>query len=405
MERLTLEEVADRADVSTPFVEDLVRLGIVLPNDEASAPFVSGDARRARLVSSCAAAGMSIESIAVAIQRGTLSLVTMDLPQYERWAGHADTTFEEVARTSGLSFEFLRAMRVAFGLAPPLPTDRPRRDEIELLPVIDLAFAQGFTPEAILGLIRVYGDGLRQITSAETELWHEFVEMPAQRAGRSEREVLAVGSDLGGAMMPALDTAFMAMYRHLQTTAWMADMVEHMELGLEEAGVHQHIERPQAMVFVDLTGFTRLTEERGDEEAATMSRRLGDVVQSAGSEHGGQAVKRLGDGVMFHFPDAAQSVPAALDMVEATEPADLPPAHIGIHAGPVVIREGDYFGRTVNWAARISGRAGPGEVLVTQEVVDASDPSPTLFEPVGSTELKGISAAVPLFRARRSLPP
>jgi class 3 adenylate cyclase len=89
-------------------------------------------------------------------------------------------------------------------------------------------------------------------------------------------------------------------------------------------------------------------------------------------------------------------------MVDATERVDLPPAHIGIHAGPVVIREGDYFGRTVNWAARISGRAGPGEVLVTQDVVDASHASPTVFEPVGPTELKGISAPVPLFRARRS---
>ena len=401
MERFTLEEVSERADVSPAFIEDLVRLGIVVPTDGSERPFVSGDARRARLVSSCASAGLSIESIAVAIERGALSLSTMDLPQYERWAGHADITFEESARSYGLSFEFLRDMRVAFGSTPPLPTDRPRRDEIALLPVIDLAFSQGFTPDAILGLIRVYADGLRRITSAETELWHEYVEMPTQRAGKSEREVLEAGSDLGGEMMPILDTAFMAIYRHLQTTAWMADMVEHVELGLEQAGVHQHVARPQAMAFVDLSGFTRLTEERGDEEAAAMSRKLSDVVGSAASTHGGQAVKRLGDGVMFHFPDASQSVSAALDMVDATVSAGLPPAHIGIHAGPVVIREGDYFGRTVNWASRISGRAGPGEVLVTQDVIDATDERSSLFEPIGPLELKGIASPVPVFRARR----
>ena len=87
-------------------------------------------------------------------------------------------------------------------------------------------------------------------------------------------------------------------------------------------------------------------------------------------------MKWLGDGVMFYFPDPGAGVVAALDMSEGMEMHALPPAHVGIHAGPVVLHQGDYFGRTVNVAARIADYARPSEVLVSQEVVDAVSGSP-----------------------------
>ena len=83
-------------------------------------------------------------------------------------------------------------------------------------------------------------------------------------------------------------------------------------------------------------------------------------------------MKWLGDGVMFHFREPAAAVLAAVAMVAVVGSQGLPPAHVGIHAGPVVFQEGDYFGRTVNLAARIAEYARPGEVLVSQEVVDAA---------------------------------
>ena len=135
----------------------------------------------------------------------------------------------------------------------------------------------------------------------------------------------------------------------------------------------QSLHRPPAVCFLDITGYTRLTEERGDEAAADLAAKLATLVRRSSQEHGGQAVKWLGDGVMFYFPDPGQGVLAALDMVEGVATHALPPAHVGIHAGPVVFQEGDYFGRTVNVAARIAEYARPGEVLVSQEVVDAAD--------------------------------
>ena len=113
-------------------------------------------------------------------------------------------------------------------------------------------------------------------------------------------------------------------------------------------------------------------------------------------------MKWLGDGVMFFFPDPGPGVLAALDMTDGVATEALPPAHVGIHAGPVVFQEGDYFGRTVNIAARIAEYARPGEVLVSQEVVDAADAAPVSFVEIGPVELKGVPGTLRLYTVRRN---
>ena len=153
------------------------------------------------------------------------------------------------------------------------------------------------------------------------------------------------------------------------------------------------------MVFLDLTGYTRLTEERGDEVAAELAATLAGLVHRVSRKHGGRPVKWLGDGVMFHFPDPAGSVHGALDMVRQVPDAGLPPAHVGVNAGPVVLRDGDYFGRTVNLAARIAAVAEPGQVLVSDAVVATVRPEGVRFVEIGPVELKGLGAPVVLHAA------
>ena len=104
---------------------------------------------------------------------------------------------------------------------------------------------------------------------------------------------------------------------------------------------------------------------------------------------------------MFYFPSPGDGVLAALDMVEGVAAHDLPPARVGIHAGPVVFQEGDYFGRTVNIAARIAEYARPGEVLVTREVVDTADLDGDGRTATGPVELKGVSQPLSLLSVRR----
>jgi adenylate cyclase len=155
------------------------------------------------------------------------------------------------------------------------------------------------------------------------------------------------------------------------------------------------------MCFLDLTGYTQLTEERGDEAAADLAARLAGLVRRSAQEHDGLPVKWLGDGVMTYFRAPADAVLAALEMAEVVVRQGLPPAHVGIHAGPVVVQDGDYFGRTVNLAARIADYARPGEVLVSREVVEAAGAGPARFTEIGPVELKGVSGTLRLYSAHR----
>jgi class 3 adenylate cyclase len=112
-------------------------------------------------------------------------------------------------------------------------------------------------------------------------------------------------------------------------------------------------------------------------------------------------VKWLGDGVMVHFHDSAGAVLAALRLVEECPQAGLPPAHAGVAAGPVVTQGGDYFGRTVNLAARIAAQAGAGQVLVSGSVTDSPPPQGVAFAEVGEVRLQGFARPVRLLEARR----
>ena len=113
------------------------------------------------------------------------------------------------------------------------------------------------------------------------------------------------------------------------------------------------------------------------------------VVSRSTREHGGVPVKWLGDGVMIHYREPAGAVLSALRLVAALPEAGLPPAHVGVAAGPVVVQGGDYFGRTVNLAARIAAHAGVGQVLVSQSVAEAASLEDVSFVGLGSCRSRG----------------
>jgi len=113
-------------------------------------------------------------------------------------------------------------------------------------------------------------------------------------------------------------------------------------------------------------------------------------------------VKWLGDGVMFHFADPGRAILSGLDLVEHTESAISVPARVGINAGAVIIQEGDYFGRTVNIAARIADYARPHEILVSDEAKRSANVADVDFELIGDVPLKGVSTSVRLHKATRT---
>ncbi|MDF2741128.1 MAG: adenylate/guanylate cyclase protein, partial [Actinomycetia bacterium] len=118
-------------------------------------------------------------------------------------------------------------------------------------------------------------------------------------------------------------------------------------------------------------------------------------------EHGGVPVKWLGDGVMVHYREPAGAVRSAPGLVAQLPEAGLPPAHVGVAAGPVVIQGGDYFGRTVNLAARIAAHATAGQVLVSRRVAESAAPEGVRFQELGELRLRGFARPVPLLEASR----
>ncbi len=392
--------MARRAGVDPDYVDRLVDLGILQPGEDDA--FSQGDVRRAMWVHSLDVAGVPLDGLATAVRHGTLSFSYLDASAFDQFAEVTGTTFREVSERTGIPMDMLKVVREAIGFAEPGPEDRVREDELAVVGAIELQLSNGVRPVVIERWLRVCADSLRRIAETETAWWRTDVELPLLEGGMSTAEMLEAQADFGSRIGPYFEQVLLAIYHGQQEHAWSQSALEDVEAALERAGLLSRLHHPPAVCFLDLTGYTRLTEERGDEAAANLALTLATMVRRCSQEHQGRPVKWLGDGVMFYFPDPGQSVLAALDMVESAATMALPPAHVGIHAGPVIFQEGDYFGRTVNIAARIAEYARPGEVLVSREVMDATDASPVTFTEIGAVELKGVSGALRLHSAHRA---
>ncbi len=395
----TRRDVALRAGVEPDDIDRLVEMGLLSPGPGDT--FSAGDSRKARWIHGLERAGVPLEGMAAAVRERALSFDFLDSGAFDRFSGHSDATFQQLSVETGIPLELLMVIREASGFAKPRPEDHVREDELAVVPVIDLQLASGFRQVVIERWLRACGDNLRRVTTTESDAWRSEVVRPLLEGGMTQDEATQAQAELGSHMSTLTEQAFIALYHGQQEHAWREGAVEIVEAALEGAGLLSRLHRPPAVCFLDITGYTRLTEERGDEAAADLAARLSTLVRRRSHEHGGQPVKWLGDGVMFYFRDPGQSVLAALDMVHDVAPQDLPPAHVGIHTGSVVFQDGDYYGRTVNIAARIAEFARPGEVLVSQEVVEAAEGTPVAFTPTGPVELKGVSGVLHLHTARR----
>ena len=173
------------------------------------------------------------------------------------------------------------------------------------------------------------------------------------------------------------------------------DVVGHMEAEL--GGARQMGRVQMAFCFVDLTGFTRYTEEEGDEEALDLVERFVETVEATLPAEA-IVVKTIGDEVMIVSPDPVTLTEWAVGFLILFQ--ERPQPRVGLHYGRAVYRDGDYFGGDVNLTHRVVARALAGEVMVTAAVVDAIGRSRHLeFEPIGRVELKGFGKPVELFVA------
>jgi adenylate cyclase len=155
-------------------------------------------------------------------------------------------------------------------------------------------------------------------------------------------------------------------------------------------------------LFADIAGFTALTEAHGDEQAASL---VGDFCDAVNAElpAGGEQVKTIGDAVMLRIPDPGEAILLGLQIAhEVMRGHGAPAVRVGLHHGVAVERDGDYFGATVNLAARVSGVASGGDVLVTGPTAAlVPELEGVFYESRGRYELRNVREPVELFSALR----
>jgi adenylate cyclase len=398
--RITEDELVERTGFDREHLRRLADLGLLERGDDGTYP--RREIVRARAIGEIESLGVDPEGIARAVASGHLSLGFLE--STGRRFPRSEKTFAEVAEGFGIPFATLERLYVAYGLARPEPDDRIREEDLEEIGVLSAFFGSGVDHEEVLRFSRVWGDAARRVAEYLIHHFHVAVEEPFRRQGMGDNEAFQAAIRQVGLRTGRSGEELLAWLFRRHSERFMREHhFEHVEVALVEAGVHERRERsPGAAAFADLTGYTRLTEEAGDDAAARVALTLADLVSDVAARRRGTVVKMLGDGVHFHFADPRDAVLASLDIVEAVRPRGLPPAHVGIEAGPMIYDEGDYFGRTVNVAARIASAAGADQVFVGEGFAELVPPDGFGLREVGAFELKGIAQPVTLFEATRA---
>ena len=385
---LTLAQVAARAGVSTGTVTRWVQKGLVPGFDGhwtlAAAAYV-------RVVARLRARGHTLEQIKQATDSGRLAVGPI-----ENLLRRSDGsyTLRQAARSSGLQVAMIERIVTALGLASLL-ADPMSEEDVEVLRYVATMFEIGLPPEAFLQLARVYAQAVGQIADAEVRLVHLYVHEPMMRAGIPSVEIGEEMEGMVSELIPFVVPLLGYVHDRLLSHFIEQDLIGHMEAELgAEPGQAGRLR--VAIAFADLAGYARLTVERGDEEALrTVERFVEAVARTLPAD--ARVIKTLGDEVMVIGSDPAALTGWAVQLQSGTVPGD-PAPRIGIHYGEVLYRDGDYYGREVNQAARVVARAAGGEVLVTRPVADVAVGVDGLqFHRIGEVTLKGFSDATELF--------
>jgi adenylate cyclase len=393
-ERISLGEAARRSGVPASTLKRWAEEKIV---PVRRARWTATAAAQARVVARMRERGYSLEDLREAGREGRLAFGFAE----ELFAeGGADEPVEigEVARETGLEPELIERILVILG-TPKGQQRNLSRDDAAALRHCARVLAAGFPLVAFLQLVRVYVQSTRRIADAEVRLFHLYVHEPLIRDAVPELEMAAEMGDLAADILPL--AAPLTEYLHNRYLRFFIeqDVVGHMESGL--GADTAEIELGQITVtlcFIDLTGFTRYTEEEGDMEALDVIENFVETVESTLPREA-TIVKTIGDEVMVVSPDAASLTEWAVEFL-ARFP-ERPQPRVGIHCGEAVYRDGDYFGGQVNLAHRIVNRALAGEVLVTDRVAEAIVGRAGLgLEPIGQVKLKGFPAPTDLFVVR-----
>lgn len=393
-ERISLSEASRRSGVPASTLKRWAEERI-LPVRRGR--WTAAAAAQARVVARMRERGHTLEDLKRAGREGRLAFGFVEelFPAPEELV-----TVDQVAEETGLEPELVERILVILGT----PLGRERKlspEDVSALRHCARVLAAGFPLVAFLQLVRVYVQSLRRIADAEVRLFHLYVHEPLMRDAVPELEIADEMGELAADILPL--AAPLTEYLHTRYLRYFMeqDVVGHMESDLEAAAPHLG-QVPVTLCFIDLTRFTRYTEEEGDFQALDVVERFVETVEST-LPPDATLVKTIGDEVMVVSPDPASLTEWAVGLLDRFPRRPRP--RVGIHYANAVYRDGDYFGTHVNLAHRVVGRAQAGEVLVTDAVTGSLEAHGLACEAIGEVNLKGFPVATPLFLVSRGVRP
>jgi adenylate cyclase len=388
---LTLKEAAERVGVSPATLRRWAEAGVI-PEVDGKREWTEPAVAHARIVARLRERGHRLDQIREAGRQGRLAYGYIESLFGEEGAG---LSLDDAAAETGLEPALIERFWTSIGL-PPSELESLTDEDLEAFRYVSSVLAAGFPLVAFLQLCRVYGQALAQIADAEVRLFHLYVHKPLMREGVPGLEMAEEMESLARDLLPIASPLMDYMHTRFLHHFVAQDVVGHMETELEDDESAAGRVRV-AIAFADLAGYTRFTEEEGEEEALSSVERFVEGVTQTLPEDA-RVVKTIGDEVMVVGTDVDALVDWAVGFLETVE--ERPEPRLGINYGSTLYRDGDYFGREVNLASRVVARARGGEVLVTDSVVEAVSAGSRLrFEPIGDVKLKGFDEPRQLCRA------
>jgi adenylate cyclase len=387
---MTLAQAAERIGVTPDTLRRWIRRGLVPQYHGEWTPSAIG---AARVVARMRERGHSLQEIQRATEEGRLAFGFLEdlFP-----SDQAHVSVRDAARETGLDRALVTRLINGLGISRQ-SDDTVSEDDLQLLRYVAAVLDTGFPLVAVLQLVRVYGQAMARIADAEVRLFHLYVHEPLLRSGttgvETAEQMHAISREALPLVGPVLDQVHQRYLMHFIEQ----DVVGHMESDLDGTDFDMGRMRV-AIAFADLAGYTRMTEEEGEQTAVDAVERFVEAVEVTLPEEA-RVIKTIGDEAMIVGSDPARLTDWAVGFQAMLSERPLP--RIAIHCGVALYRDGDYYGRDVNIASRLAARSAAGEVLVTRPVVDAASGPHLEFERIGEVQLKGFTESTEVFIARQ----
>jgi adenylate cyclase len=353
---------------------------------------VEGEARddRLALLEQLASEGVSLDELREAVAAGRLTL----LPVERGIAGDGPRfTSREIAEISGGDLDLLQRASAALGLPYPDPDERSLTEaDLEAARRVKAFLDAGLPEDGIIQVARAIGMGTARIAEANRELIRRTLMQP----GDTERDLALRFAAAAEQMLPIFEPALIYAQRAHLLEQIRRDVIGTADLASGEFGATSEL----SVCFADLVGFTKLGEEIAPEELGLVAGRLEEMATVV-AEPPVRLVKTIGDAAMLVAPEATPMTDAALRLVEASEQEgeEFPRLRAGVARGHALAQTGDYYGRPVNLASRITAIAKPGSVLVDEPTKRAA-PDAFDYSFAGERRLKGFETRTKLYRVR-----